>query len=386
MLAVLLKWPDIAGSGENDQPPCDMLDPAMNLIEPLLRGAGLATALLLFLVAALRGGWRLRADLLLMLACVVSYLGCSSPALVCSSEPAALPLLLGALVFPFAFWRLASVVLEDDRRVPWFAWAAAAAMIASGLLTAAAYLPVPASWRAASGGLLHKLLAIGFLLSAGVRAWRRREGDLVEPRRRLRWILIGALGTYSLIVTAVEIYLQRAPAPAWLDLLNITLIDLALLATAAFLLGVRQQAHEALFEPTPLPAQPGPAPAPPAAAVDEDMTLVDRLTKLMQEQRLYRDPELSVRTLAAALQLPDYVLRRLILARLGYRHFASFVNDYRLREVMTRLQDPALDRRPILTLALEAGFGSIGPFNRLFRETQGMTPSEYRAARRADSF
>jgi AraC-like DNA-binding protein len=354
----------------------------MNLIEPLLRGAGLATALLLLVVAGMRGGWRLRADLLLMLACVTSYLGCSSPALVCGAEPAALPLLLGALAFPFAFWRLASVVLEDDRRVPWFAWVGAAAMIASGLLTAAAYLPVPAPWRAVTGGLVHKLLAVAFLLSAGVRAWRRREGDLVEPRRRLRWIMIGALGLYSMAVTAVEIYLQRTPAPAWLDLLNITLIDLALLATAAFLLGVRQQAHEALFEPSPLPAEPSPPLAPSTDAVDADVALVDRLTALMQEQHLYRDPELSVSKLASALQVPDYVLRRLILARLGYRHFASFVNDHRLREVLARLQDPALERRPILTLALEAGFGSIGPFNRLFRETQGMTPSEYRECKR----
>jgi AraC-like DNA-binding protein len=354
----------------------------MNLIEPLLRGAGLATALLLLLAAGVRGGWRLRIDLLLLLACVIAYLGCSSPALLCGAKPAALPLLLGALAFPFAFWRLASVVLDDDRHVPWLAWAGAAVMIASGLLTAADYLPAPASWRATTGGLVHKLLAVGFLVAAGIRAWRSREGDLVEQRRRLRYLLIGALGTYSLVVTAVEIYLQRAPAPAWLDLLNITLIDLALLATATFLLGVRPQAQAALFEPVAV--QPGSSVtiAPPAEPVDADAALADRLTALMQDQHLYRDAELSVSQLAAALGVPEYVLRRLILARLGHRHFASFVNDYRLREVVARLEDPSLSRRPILTLALEAGFGSIGPFNRLFRERHGMTPSEFREKHR----
>ena len=350
----------------------------MNQIEPLLRGAGLATALTLFLVAGVRGGWRLRTALLLLLTCVVSYLGCSSPALVCVAEPAGLPLLLGALAFPFAFWRLASVVLEDDGRVPWVAWVAVVAMVASGLLAAAEYLPVPATWRAATAGSVHKFLAIAFLLAAGVRAWRSRDGDLVESRRRLRWIVIGGIGLYSLAVTAVEIYLQRAPAPVWLDLLNVTLIDLALLGTAVFLLGVRQDAQEALFDPAArAPVRPNPQPAP-QVGVDVDATLVGRLTALMQKEHLYRDPELSVRMLADALQVPEYVLRRLILARLGHRHFASFVNDYRLREVVAHLQDPAFERRPILTLALEAGFGSIGPFNRLFRETHGMTPSAYR--------
>jgi AraC-like DNA-binding protein len=348
----------------------------MHLIESLLRGAGISTALLLALVAAARGGWRLRTGLPLLLACVIAYLVCSSPARPCGGQPLMLPLVLAALAFPFAFWRLASVILEDDRRIPRAAWIGGAVMLCSGMLAALDYLQIPMPWRVGAGAV-HKLLAIGFLGAAGVRAWRSREGDLVEQRRRLRWVLIAVLGLYSLAVTVVEIYLQRAPAPAWLDLLNIGLIDIALLASAAFLLGVRAQAQNDLFEP--IAGQGGPAQnaARPAAAEMEEALAV-RLAGLMQDQHLYRDPDLSVSRLAAALNVPEYVLRRVILARLGHRHFASFVNDYRLREVAARMADPSLVRRPILTLALEAGFGSIGPFNRCFKERHAMTPSEYR--------
>lgn len=98
----------------------------------------------------------------------------------------------------------------------------------------------------------------------------------------------------------------------------------------------------------------------------------------MEEENLYRDPDLSVASLARRLAVPEYLLRRLIHDRLGCRNFAAFVNEYRLREVCERLSDPAADRRPILTLALEAGFGSIGPFNRAFRDRHGMTPTEFR--------
>lgn len=356
----------------------------MNLIEPLLRGAGIAMVALLFLVIAARGGWRLRADLLLMLTCVAAYLACSSPALRCGTEPGALPLVLAALAFPFVFWRLASVVLEDDRHIPWLAWTGAAVMVTCGLLAVLDYLPVPPHWRPVFGGL-SKLMAIGFLGSAGVRAWRSREGDLIDARRRLRWVVIGALGFYSLAVIMVEIYLQRSAPPRWLDLLNISLIDLTLLANGVLLLEMRPQAQEALFKPAAVSA-PVPQVEPlPAGTVVADAMLVERLATLMRDQHLYRDPELSVRSLASALEVPEYVLRRLILARLGHRHFASFVNDYRLREVTARMADPALNRRPILTLALEAGFGSIGPFNRFFRERHGMTPSEFREQCVADS-
>ena len=42
------------------------------------------------------------------------------------------------------------------------------------------------------------------------------------------------------------------------------------------------------------------------------------------------------------------------------------------------LADPVQREVPILTIALDAGFGSLGPFNRAFRDAEGMTPSEYR--------
>jgi AraC-like DNA-binding protein len=92
----------------------------------------------------------------------------------------------------------------------------------------------------------------------------------------------------------------------------------------------------------------------------------------------------TIGALAVRVGVAEYVLRRLIHEHLGHRNFASFMNEYRLQEVRERLQDPSLARRPVLTLALEAGFGSIGPFNRLFKERFGMTPTSFRAHGGAD--
>jgi AraC-like DNA-binding protein len=36
----------------------------------------------------------------------------------------------------------------------------------------------------------------------------------------------------------------------------------------------------------------------------------------------------------------------------------------------------------VLSIALGCGYGSIGPFNRAFRDRLGMTPTEFRATRR----
>ena len=98
----------------------------------------------------------------------------------------------------------------------------------------------------------------------------------------------------------------------------------------------------------------------------------------MTAERAYRQDGLTIGTLAQQLGLPEYRLRRLINQALGYRNFNSFVNHYRIAEVKAALADPSQAEVPVLTIALDAGFSSLGPFNRAFKAETGMTPSEYR--------
>lgn len=351
-------------------------------LDVLVRTAGVAVGLVLVLVIATAAGWRRRADLILLIVCAVSYLACSAPVRPCCTAPAAAPLLMGAAAFPFAFWRLSKVVLEDDPFVPRLAWSGLGVLLLSAFVAAPDYLQVPVALRAAAA-IANKLAAFGFVGAALWGAARSWGGDLLEPRRRLRWWLVGYLGAYGLAVMVGEIYLWGAQPPAWLDLLNALSIGGSLLATLLFLVQPRPAAMEALFAWAPdcAPATPHARHAGPdrtAPRPGDDSPVLARLHGLMEGEKLYRDCELSVATLAARAAVPEYVLRRLVNERLGYRNFAAYVNDFRLREVEGRLRDPQWARRPILTLALEAGFGSIGPFNRAFRERHGMTPTEFR--------
>jgi AraC-like DNA-binding protein len=285
------------------------------------------------------------------------------------------PLLMGAAGFPFAFWRLAKIVLEDETAIAPQAWAGLAALLASAMLAAPDYLLISASVKSAAA-IANKVAALGFVGAALWGAWRSWEGDLFEPRRRLRRWLMGYIGAYGLVVMAGEIYLLGARPPVWLDLLNAAAIVSTLLATLLFFVQLRPAAMDTLFAPrvssAPVPSK--------TAQPSADEPLLEKLHAFMEGEKLYRDPDLSVGSLAARAALPEYVLRRLVNERLGYRNFAAYVNDFRLREVEGRLRDPQWARRPILTLALEAGFGSIGPFNRAFRERYGMTPTAFRAS------
>jgi AraC-like DNA-binding protein len=79
------------------------------------------------------------------------------------------------------------------------------------------------------------------------------------------------------------------------------------------------------------------------------------------------------------LKVPEYRLRRLINVRLGYRNFNQMLHAYRVADAAAALADPEKRHLPILTIALTAGYQSINPFNRAFKESKGVTPSAFRA-------
>jgi AraC-like DNA-binding protein len=100
----------------------------------------------------------------------------------------------------------------------------------------------------------------------------------------------------------------------------------------------------------------------------------------MTVERAYRQEGLTIAGLARQLGLPEYRLRRLINQGLGYRNFNSFVNHYRIAEAKAALGDAQQVEVPVLTIALDAGFSSLGPFNRAFKAETGTTPTDFRRA------
>ena len=92
-----------------------------------------------------------------------------------------------------------------------------------------------------------------------------------------------------------------------------------------------------------------------------DQKLVDALMRLMADERIYRHDNITIGTLATKLGIPEYRLRRLINQRLGYRNFNVFLNNHRIEEAKAALADPTQAEVPVITIAMDAGFQSLGP-------------------------
>lgn len=227
------------------------------------------------------------------------------------------------------------------------------------------------------------ILAIILSLSAAVQTVRTWKTDLVAGRRRLRLAV--------LILSLLIVVLLSVP-----ELTSISAKSFGVsgsLATAGGLLAIAALAGWGLFHPPPaIPAVVAMAAATASENADRaapikaadggcDATaslLLRRLDNLMTVERVYRQEGLTIGGLAAKLDLPEYRLRQAINEGLGYRNFNAFLNRYRLDEAKAALSDPGQRDVAVLTIAMDAGFQSIGPFNRAFKAETGLTPTEFR--------
>jgi AraC-like DNA-binding protein len=226
-----------------------------------------------------------------------------------------------------------------------------------------------------------QLLFVGYALYWMLRGW---GADLVEARRKLRWIFLLIVGSFMFFA----ILLERLLIP-WGGIaefyVHLTLsMLLAMLAVFALLATFRSD-EPVYIDPFRDETSRAPAVVAKIAAVagahDGAIAVVRRA---FVEQHVHRDGELTVASLARNLAMPEYRLRKLIHEELGYRNFNALLHDYRIAEASRDLADPAKNSLPILTIALTVGYNSINPFNRAFRDAKGMTPSAFRAQAQAE--
>jgi AraC-like DNA-binding protein len=285
----------------------------------------------------------------------------------------AAPVLALAAGNSVVFWLFARSSFDDSFRTrPWHA-APWVGVVALDMVYAYRLEPRGSPWVGpALDGL--NLAAVMFAALAIVQTLSTWRTDLVERRRRLRLFVVGAVALYIVLIALADMKQDVTVAAPPISLLQ----ALGLMAIAA--LG----AWSNLTAPADRAATPPPTRADqepalrPTRLSPADGELVAALDRTMRHDRIYRQERLSIAELARRQALPEYRLRRLINQGLGHRNFNSFLNRYRIAEAKAALADPDQAEVPILTIALDSGFGSLGPFNRAFKAETGVTPSDFR--------
>lgn len=102
-----------------------------------------------------------------------------------------------------------------------------------------------------------------------------------------------------------------------------------------------------------------------------------KLIDLLEQEKIYRNPDLSLATLAGHLNTSPRSLSRTISEGTSMNFF-ELINSYRVKEVQRNLLSEDYKHYAILSLGLEAGFKSKSTFYDAFKKNTGMTPSQYK--------
>lgn len=113
-----------------------------------------------------------------------------------------------------------------------------------------------------------------------------------------------------------------------------------------------------------------------ALSEDKGDDLFERMVNLMEKDKVYHDPNLTIDRLAAILDSNRTYLSRIINERTGM-NFSQYVSKHRIDEAISIIME-SKGECLLKTLAFDLGFKTTSSFYKAFSKETGMPPSSFR--------
>ncbi len=110
----------------------------------------------------------------------------------------------------------------------------------------------------------------------------------------------------------------------------------------------------------------------------------EKLNELMQIEKFYTEPELTLSALAEKLDIYPNHLSQIINEKEG-KNFYDYINKLRVEEFIRQVLLPENSKFTMMSIALDCGFNSKSSFNKNFKKVTGQSPTEYLNKRSLDS-
>ncbi len=302
------------------------------------------------------------------------------------SDSSNLDFLLGRLAsaLPAVLWLIAHFLFVDDKKISPSVWSI---LIGYQILRAATVIGAP--WVIIKDVYLNdmldrisELVMLALTVHVIVMAMRGRSSDLVEERRKLR--VPFAIG-FAIIIAAIILsllvsgFMENVDANQFLQMpILVSLFSLFVFALIVNLVTFRLAPDSQLIVVRDK-AEPKAGYNNQSRALNIDPEQMKELDQRMLQDKLFADPELTIRILADTISMQEYKLRVLINQGLGYKNFNQFLNSYRINEACKLLADRK-EKLQISTVALEVGYASLSSFNLAFKAIRGETPSSFKSS------
>ena len=105
--------------------------------------------------------------------------------------------------------------------------------------------------------------------------------------------------------------------------------------------------------------------------------VINSLIASMEQEKAFLNPALNLSKLSLMTGFPQKIVSTVLNQHLR-KSFNEYVNEYRIKAFIERINLPELSHLTIAGIAVECGFNSQATFQRSFKETTGQSPSAFR--------
>nr|WP_299338741.1 helix-turn-helix domain-containing protein [Allomuricauda sp.] len=262
-------------------------------------------------------------------------------------------------------------------------------LIAFSLLTAPIFYDEGVNFQLRNSLLICKMISLLVYVILVLRilfAHKKNVDDIFSntEEKHLTWLFLVALGVLCLwTIAVVSLFLDRVmylKIPQYGGLLTNIASSIFLFVIGYF--GVKQPSlfveYSKKVSTYRLEKENTKSKYEKSGLTEKQAIAIHRKTvELMNHEKSYLNPELTLYSLAAQLQvLPNHLSQA--INSIEKKNFFDFINYYRIHEVKKCLESNEKGQLTLLGIAFECGFNSKTSFNRTFKKTEGMTPSEFR--------
>ena len=110
---------------------------------------------------------------------------------------------------------------------------------------------------------------------------------------------------------------------------------------------------------------------------EKSKKIYTELCELLENERLYMDPNFTREELVERLHTNRTYLSQIIKIHTG-KNYSQLINSYRIKEAIKVLSDPQKKDYSLKKISDELGFVSSNTFSKVFQQTVGMSPSNFR--------
>jgi AraC-like DNA-binding protein len=102
-----------------------------------------------------------------------------------------------------------------------------------------------------------------------------------------------------------------------------------------------------------------------------------RIKHAIEKEKVYLDPEMTLRIFAAKINIPYYKLSLIINEEMKCS-FTDYINSFRIKEAKDILANSGGKLKRITDIAFEVGFNSHSAFHKAFKKATGYSPKQHR--------